>query len=339
MNKEYQSEMDPAISEFSGQLNRWGREKIPFFFMIDFEMKKPVAYRLEDINTSEILFDVNGFSNASSNGRPAIDNPGLTNEIIRKTPIQPGEYAVKFNKVLHHLAYGDSFLTNLTIDTRVQLSHSLQEIFFISSAKYRLWYKNEFLVFSPETFVQIRDGKIYSYPMKGTIDASLPAARARILTDQKELAEHITIVDLIRNDLSQVADNVFVKRFRYIDELKTNQKTLLQVSSEIVGELPHDYSSNLGDILVTLLPAGSVSGAPKPKTLEIIREAETCERGYYTGVFGYYNGKTLDSGVMIRFIERRAAGYVYRSGGGITTQSLPEAEYQEAIDKVYVPVN
>jgi para-aminobenzoate synthetase component 1 len=72
--------------------------------------------------------------------------------------------------------------------------------------------------------------------------------------------------------------------------------------------------------------------------LEIIKEVEAEERGYYTGVFGYYNGKELDSGVMIRFIEKKEDQYFYRSGGGITTQSVVELEYQEVIDKVYVPV-
>jgi para-aminobenzoate synthetase component 1 len=81
-----------------------------------------------------------------------------------------------------------------------------------------------------------------------------------------------------------------------------------------------------------------VSGAPKAKTLEIIREVEGEERGYYTGVFGCFNGAELDSGVMIRFIEKKAEKYYYRSGGGITTQSVVELEYQEVIDKVYVPV-
>ena len=128
-----------------------------------------------------------------------------------------------------------------------------------------------------------------------------------------------------------------VTRFRYIEELRTSTKNLLQVSSEITGELPPDYRSNLGTILVKLLPAGSVSGAPKARTLEIIREAEGKERGYYTGVFGCYDGNMLDSGVIIRYIERNGSEYVYRSGGGITTQSSADAEYREAIDKVYVP--
>jgi para-aminobenzoate synthetase component 1 len=185
----------------------------------------------------------------------------------------------------------------------------------------------------------MHEGKIFSYPMKGTIDAAIPDAKRKIHSDKKELAEHVTIVDLIRNDLSQVADKVQVKRFRYIDELKTNTKTLLQVSSEIVGVLNDNYKSHLGNILVSLLPAGSVSGAPKPKTVEVLRQAEGRDRGYYTGVFGYFDGENFDSGVMIRFIERRDKQFVYKSGGGITTQSSVEAEYFEAIDKVYVPIN
>nr|MCU0397530.1 chorismate-binding protein [Cyclobacteriaceae bacterium] len=96
---------------------------------------------------------------------------------------------------------------------------------------------------------------------------------------------------------------------------------------------------HLGDIMVSLLPAGSICGAPKPKTIEIIQQAEEEERGYYTGVIGYFDGTNLDSGVMIRFIENVDGQYYYRSGGGITTQSKMEAEYQETIHKIYVPVN
>ena len=257
---------------------------------------------------------------------------------LRKSPAPLSSYEKKFNKVLGYLEYGDSFLTNLTIATEVTLDHSLEHLFFQSEAKYKLLFGDEFLVFSPETFVQIKGGKIYAYPMKGTIDASMDGARQVILADKKELAEHVTIVDLIRNDLSQVASNVTVTRFRYIDEVKTAAKNLFQVSSEICGTLDSDYMNQLGDILLKLLPAGSVSGAPKPRTLEIIREVEQETRGYYTGVFGYFDGNILDSGVMIRFIENKKGKFFYRSGGGITTQSVVESEYQEVIDKVYVPV-
>jgi para-aminobenzoate synthetase component 1 len=132
---------------------------------------------------------------------------------------------------------------------------------------------------------------------------------------------------------------VKVKRFRYIDKVHTHSNTLLQVSSEITGNLPADWQENIGTILVSLLPAGSICGAPKKKTCEIIFQAEQEKRGYYTGVVGYFNGEQLDSGVMIRYIEQHGDKYYYRSGGGITTQSDAHTEYLEMIDKVYVPIN
>jgi para-aminobenzoate synthetase component I len=174
--------------------------------------------------------------------------------------------------------------------------------------------------------------------MKGTIDASLPHAREKILGDEKESAEHATIVDLIRNDLSMVAKNVHVSSFRYVDEIRTHDKTLLQVSSTIRGNLPEDFTCRIGDILFRLLPAGSVTGAPKKRTVEIIREAEQYDRGYYTGICGYFDGQRLESGVMIRFIENIGGQLYYKSGGGITAWSTVESEYQEMIDKVYVPL-
>jgi para-aminobenzoate synthetase component 1 len=143
---------------------------------------------------------------------------------------------------------------------------------------------------------------------------------------------------LIRNDLSLVAKNVKVDKFRYVEKIRTNNKSLLQVSSRISGELPGNYEENIGSILFDLLPAGSISGAPKKKTLEIINEAENYKRGYYTGVFGVFDGKNLDSAVMIRFIERVGEELYFKSGGGITYMSKPEQEYQELIDKVYVPI-
>jgi para-aminobenzoate synthetase component 1 len=196
---------------------------------------------------------------------------------------------------------------------------------------------NEFVVFSPETFIRITEGVISSYPMKGTIDAHIPNAESILLGNPKELAEHHTIVDLIRNDLNIVAKKVHVEKFRYIEEINTNFKKLLQVSSRITGVLAPDYASHIGDILFRMLPAGSVTGAPKKRTVEIIREAEIYNRGYYSGVLGYFDGSALDSGVMIRFIEENDDGKVFKSGGGITFRSVVDEEYQEMIDKVYVP--
>jgi para-aminobenzoate synthetase component I len=301
--------------------------------MVDFELKKPLAWKLSEINPTEIKYNIRGFTNAIGKGQ-VTDTGELK---IFANSFQ--EYENKFNFVHTQLNDGYSFLTNLTDKTRIEIEHPLAVFFEQCNASYKLLFKDEFLVFSPESFVQTKDNKVYSFPMKGTIDAGVSGARERILSDPKELAEHVTIVDLIRNDLSQIASNVTVERLRYIEEVKTRGKNLLQVSSEIVGDLPAGYASGIGDMIISLLPAGSVSGAPKTKTLEIIREAEKEIRGYYTGVFGYFDGVDLDSGVMIRFIEKSGDKMFYRSGGGITTQSNAQSEYQELIDKVYVPVN
>jgi para-aminobenzoate synthetase component I len=321
------------MTEFAETLNDWGARGIPFLFVVDFEMKKPVAYALNEVDSQKILYDINGHRNY-------IPVPAETAPVgFIKFPIPYEDYKKKYDQVRSRLAYGDSYLTNLTIKTQVRSELPLRDIFFISRAKYKLLFDDEFLVFSPETFVHIADGRILAHPMKGTIDASFPDARNKILADPKEMAEHVTIVDLIRNDLSAVANNVQVTRFRYVDEIRTIHKNLLQVSSEISGDLPADYHRHLGDLILKLLPAGSVSGAPKQKTLQIIRTAEKEPRGYYTGVVGIFDGNVLDSGVMIRFLQREGKDLYYRSGGGITVQSTAESEYQEAIDKVYVPLN
>ena len=135
-----------------------------------------------------------------------------------------------------------------------------------------------------------------------------------------------------------VAKNVKVERFQYIDHIKTHRNELFQMSSEISGELPENYLDNLGDIIFKMLPAGSITGAPKAKTIEVIKEAEQYNRGFYTGVFGIFDGENIDSGVMIRFIEKTDEGLVYKSGGGITAKSKCDEEYQELIDKIYIPV-
>lgn len=220
---------------------------------------------------------------------------------------------------------------------------------------------NSFVCFSPETFVRIKGGRIYSYPMKGTLDASLPNAEKLLMEDRKEAAEHATIVDLIRNDLSRVAEDVRVDKYRYIDVLHTNKGDILQTSSEISGRLPEDYPHHLGEILDAQLPAGSITGAPKDKTMQIIQEAEGYDRGFYTGIMGIYNQGELNSAVMIRFIEeetspvdfevdgeknfkanegkkpKESRKLYFKAGGGITSKSDCRREYEEVIQKIYLP--
>ena len=309
------------------KMNELGAAKVPFFFMIDFLKENGEIIPLHELN-NEINFEIN------SEKKQSIHQEFT----FKKQPISFHEYLPKFQKVHQNLMFGNSYLTNLTYPTKIETDLSLSQIFQFSEAKYKLKYKEDFVCFSPERFVKIEDQQIFSNPMKGTIDASIPNAKQLILDDEKEASEHATIVDLIRNDLSLVAENVEVTKYRYIDELKTNDTTLLQVSSEIRGDLKTDFHQNIGTIFDQLLPAGSICGAPKKKTLQIIAEAEGYERKFYTGVFGVFDGKDLDSAVMIRFIEKDKDSLYFKSGGGITAKSKAKAEYEELIQKVYVPI-
>jgi para-aminobenzoate synthetase component 1 len=311
-------------------LNEWGKERIPFIFLIDFECNKPLCWKLDD-HTAPFRINFQGIRNFQNQ----YNNSKKLNTNFKKYPISIGEYQLKFDEVKTNLLYGNSFLVNLTAQTPIEIELSLEDIFYNVNAKYSCWLENEFVCFSPETFITIKEGSIFSYPMKGTIDATKNNAKEILLNDSKEIAEHATIVDLIRNDLSLVAENVTVSKFRFYEEIKTQNGNIGQVSSEISGILPDNYHAKIGDILFKLLPAGSISGAPKQKTVEIIQKVEGIKRGYYTGIAGYFDGVNLDSCVLIRFIEQN---YIYRSGGGITFMSNVEDEYKEMIDKIYVPI-
>jgi para-aminobenzoate synthetase component I len=319
-------------NEAIATMNRLGADGIPFLFYTDFQAERIWLKPLSDLDTDEVLFDFNGRSNSTTSYPPSPDI------LIKPSPVSKDVFLAAFKEVVSEINFGNSFLANLTFETPVKLNVPLEDVFHASSAKYKLYVPDRFVCFSPEIFVQISDGFIRSFPMKGTIDASIPDAQQVILNDAKETAEHITIVDLIRNDLSMVANDVQVVRFRYLDEIISRERTLLQVSSEIRGKLADAWKSRIGDILFSLLPAGSICGAPKPKTIEIILRVENHQRGFYTGVCGLFDGQALDSGVMIRFIEARDGKLYYKSGGGITSFSDVEKEYDEYLNKIYVPV-
>jgi para-aminobenzoate synthetase component I len=291
---------------------------------------------LSEIDTQKMLYTIGEQTNIGNQNLANFSPPPLL--YFQKSPIHFSAYLPKFERIIAYIKRGDSYLVNLTAPTPIQTNLSLQDIFFASKARYKIWLKDHLVFFSPEIFIQIIDNQIFTFPMKGTINADLPNAAQVILADEKEKAEHATIVDLLRNDLSMVAENVRVNRFRYVEKIHTHDRDLLQVSSEIVGNLPTHFYENIGDLLFSLLPAGSICGAPKKKTVEIILEIEQYTRGYYTGICGIFDGKNLDSGVMIRFIEQTGNGLVFKSGGGITAQSQAQAEYEEMINKVYVPI-
>ena len=378
--------------EIIDKINRLASQDETFLFVINYQGNKAFIRQLSDINPEECLFDFEGRGNFSDEMK---NNSEKIAEISWQiAPPLYEDYERSFDIVKNNIMAGNSYLTNLTCKVPVSCNLSLEDIFNQAKGKYKLLLRrkrnqaedkaqqkeeeeaqnkadkkeenieeisNPFVCFSPETFVRIKNGRIYSYPMKGTLDASLPDAEKQLMEDRKEAAEHATIVDLIRNDLSRVAENVRVDKYRYIDVLHTNKGDILQTSSEISGSLPEDYRQHLGEILDAQLPAGSITGAPKDKTMQIIHEAEGYDRGFYTGIMGIYDQGELNSAVMIRFIEEENSPVVFeadgeknfkanegkepkesrelyfKAGGGITSKSDCRREYEEVIQKIYLP--
>ncbi|OAV45883.1 aminodeoxychorismate synthase component I [Lewinella sp. 4G2] len=313
------------------ELDRLGALGTPCFFLVDFEQKGPRIWTLDDPQLPEFHFP-------GSPAKPSEADNRIRPRLYAEPPSME-EFRRAFDVVQTGLKRGDSFLTNLTFPIPIQLNCGLADVYHAAQAKYRIYLPEEFTCFSPETFVTVSaEGTIESRPMKGTA-LDNEKDRNDLLKSEKEIAEHATIVDLIRNDLSMVASRVRVTDYRYFHKISTSRRGLVQTSSNISGQLPVNWRTKLGSTIAKLLPAGSISGAPKPATLNIIRRAELQERGYYCGIGGYFDGRTLDTCVLIRLIEKREDGtFFFRSGGGITARSRWEDEFNELKAKVRIPV-
>ncbi|HFK5544449.1 TPA: aminodeoxychorismate synthase component I [Elizabethkingia anophelis] len=318
--------------EFS-EMDKLSEKGEPFIFIIDFLKQNILLFTEEELNKNrDILVHFQKYRNYTTKTE-------LNKKIyLQSFPETFESYKKGFDIVMKNLQLGNSYLINYTRKTKIETNLTLQDIFYHSEAKYKICYKNNWVFFSPEVFVKIENQKISTFPMKGTIDADIPDAENILKNDPKEKAEHYTVVDLLRNDLSIVAEDVKLVDFQRIDYLQTLKKNLYTMSSEIEGTVKPSFQNKIGTIMQKLLPAGSILGAPKDKTQEVILKSESYDRGFYTGVCGYFDGKDLDSGVMIRFIENENNQFYFKSGGGITHQSDASAEYQEMINKIYVPV-
>ena len=308
----------------------------PFFFVVDYRGERGVVFTMSELENSRVFCNIRGVEINSKYQQ--VDANQHVNR-FKLAPISFAKYKHAFDKVLAEMKKGNTYLLNLTFSTKICADLDLKYIYANSVAPYKLLFNDEFVFYSPEPFIRISDNKIYSFPMKGTIDATLDDAESLLINNDKERYEHNTIVDLIRNDLSMVSSGVNVDTFRYLERIKTSNGAIFQTSSQISGHVVDNWKSIFGDLLFSMLPAGSISGAPKQKTLEIIDECEISERGFYCGVMGFFDGLAVDSCVNIRYIEKDENGdFYYRSGGGITSLSNAEDEYNELIDKIYVPI-
>lgn len=314
------------------RINELWQQARPFVFLINYDQTEVIVEEVCNLPSDELLIDFPLFSNV---GQAAPSTTPLQWYAEKHDRVH---YEHQINEVKRQINAGNSYLANLTERIAIHTNLSLRDIFLRAHAPYRCWLRHRFTCFSPEPFVRVDGTTISTFPMKGTIDANLPDAAQQLIGSAKEAAEHATIVDLLRNDLSMVAHDVTVDRYRYIEEVNSYRGTLLQTSSCITGQLHPPYTTHIGDALFTMLPAGSVTGAPKAKTVAFLEDIEDYSRGFYTGIMGYGDGQKLDSAVMIRFIENDEGKLYYKAGGGITAQSDNDSEYQEIIDKVYVPI-
>ena len=318
--------------DFHSEFSRLRNSGCRFIFVVDYEMESLILCPTDECALNGIYYYVCGETNASFNLE-------IKAEIKKVFPPTYMEYSFAFEKIMKNIVLGNSYLSNLTFRSEIETQNSLDDIFISSSAPYKLLFRDKFTVFSPEIFVKIIGKEIKTFPMKGTISSDCTGSLEKLINDEKEQAEHLTVVDLLRNDLGMICENVSVERYRYAEKISFNGGGLYQTSSEIKGILRDDYYNDFGNLLLQLLPAGSVTGAPKKETVAILEDAENYNRGFYTGVFGICEGDYLDSCVMIRFIEKEKDKLYFKSGGGITVYSNPEKEYEELIRKISIPVH
>ena len=302
--------------------------KLIRLFLISYDLKKTYIEKLQNLSQN-IKFEID-----SKNKK------NIKDYSLKKYPISFDEYKKKFDLIQDEIKNGNSYLLNLTAQTKIDTNLTLDNIYEASSSLLKLRVKLDdldFVCFSPEKFIDIKDNKIYTYPMKGTIDSNLTDAKNILLNNKKELAEHTMVVDLLRNDLGKVAKNIKVEEFRTFSKIVTKDRELFQTSSIISGDLQNNWQEKIGDILSNILPAGSITGTPKKSTIEILKNIENYDRGFYSGIFGIFDGINLQSFVLIRFIENINNELFYKSGGGITSDSIAKEEYEELLNKVYLP--
>jgi anthranilate synthase component I len=201
-------------------------------------------------------------------------------------------------------------------------------LFFFDYGDYKLMGS------SPESQLIIKNGKAVVHPIAGTFkrtgdEATDQQKAAELLKDEKENAEHVMLVDLARNDLSTVCKNVAVTRYRQVHYYSH----VIHLVSEVVGDVPPH--SNPFHVLSKTFPAGTLSGAPKYKAMQLIDEYETTSRSFYGGAIGFVGfGGNCNHAIMIRTFLSRNNTLYYQAGAGVVAASQPQSELKEVDNKL-----
>ncbi|HEY2038684.1 MAG TPA: aminodeoxychorismate synthase component I [Edaphobacter sp.] len=252
--------------------------------------------------------------------------------------IPEDDYVPKILAVKRYIGAGDTYQVNFTDSVTVKTPHDAASSFAVLAAAQPVAYgallhvgDRHILSLSPELFFRIRDGRIVTRHMKGTMPRGMDAAEdeqqaKRLRADEKNCSEHVMIVDLLRNDLGRICRMGSVQ----VDELFAVERyrTLFQMTSTVSGQLRTELT--FAEILHALFPSGSITGAPKIRTMEIIRELERRPRGVYTGAIGHIAPSgDAEFNVAIRTLVLENGIARMGVGGGIVADSEPASEYHE----------
>lgn len=274
-------------------------------------------------------------------------NPGKITSEFRPLFTEK-EYCEMVEKAKHYIYEGDIFqvvLSNrLEADYEGSLLNAYRVLRTINPSPYMFYFSSDDIEVagaSPETLVKLEDGILHTFPLAGT----KPRGKNKeeddelekiLLTDEKERAEHNMLVDLGRNDIGKISKFGTVKVENYMDILRYSH--VMHIGSTVKGEIRDDKTSL--DAVDAVLPAGTLSGAPKIRAMEIINELENNKRGIYGGAIGYidFTGN-LDTCIAIRTAFKKNGKVFVRSGAGIVADSVPESEYNECINKAKAVMN
>ncbi|MDE6904876.1 MAG: anthranilate synthase component I [Lachnospiraceae bacterium] len=252
-------------------------------------------------------------------------------------------YGEKVEKIKHYIREGHIFQTVLsqrwTIETRQKGFDLYRELKELNPSPY-LYYFNfgEFEVIgsSPEMIVKKQDDRVYTVPIAGTRkrgkdDGEDEALKEELLSDEKERAEHVMLVDLARNDMGRIAKFGTVKVTEFMGVRKYSH--VMHLTSTLEGRKKEGFHPL--DLAASFLPAGTLSGAPKIRAMEVIDELETVKRGLYGGATGYldFNGD-MDFCITIRTMIKKGNTVYLQAGAGIVADSIPKKEYEECCNKV-----
>ena len=251
-------------------------------------------------------------------------------------------YCEMVRKAQHHIKEGDIFQIVLSNRLEGEYEGSLLNCYrilrMLNPSPYMFYFSGtdvEVAGASPETLVKLEDGVLHTFPLAGTRKRGKTKEEddeleKDLLADEKELAEHNMLVDLGRNDIGKISKFGTVQVERYHEVLRFSH--VMHIGSTVRGEIREDLDAL--DAVDSILPAGTLSGAPKIRACQLINDLENNKRGIYGGAIGYldFTGN-LDTCIAIRIAYKKNGKVFIRSGAGIVADSVPEKEYQECINK------